>query len=315
MPRRLRYVPENGTLVEVTCRIIHGRMLLKPNRPLNEMIAGTLARGKRRYGVRICAVAVLSNHAHLLLEVDDACQLSRFMCFVKSKIAREVSRRRHWREKIWGRRFTAIVVSSEPAAQAARLRYVLSQGVKEHLVARCSQWPGVHAAEALVTGRTLVGYWFNRTAEYRARKQGKDFGADTFAELEPLTFDQLPCWRHLDRGCHRARVKEMVESIEADAATDRRRRGIAPLGIKAIQRQNAKRRPRRAKRLGRSIAPAFHAASKKVRRTLMEGYRWFEATYRDAADRMREGDRQAPFPEGSFPPALPFVGLSVSPAS
>ncbi len=65
MPRRLRHIPEPGTLVEVTCRVIHGRKLLKPNRPLNEMIAGTLARGKRRYGVRICAVAFLSNHGGL----------------------------------------------------------------------------------------------------------------------------------------------------------------------------------------------------------------------------------------------------------
>ncbi len=315
MPRRLRYVPEKGTLVEVTCRIIQGRMLLTPNRALSEMIAGTLARGKRRFGVRICAVAFLSNHAHLLLEVDDAHQLSLFMCFVKSKIAREISRRLHWREKIWGRRYTAIVVSNEPAAQIARLRYVLSQGVKEHLVGRCAEWPGVHAAEALVTGRPMAGYWFNRTAEYRARQQGKIFGPYTYAEPEPLVFDPLPCCRHLGPGTYQSRVGELVEGIEADAEVDRRRRGIAPLGAKAIQRQKAKRVPRRAQRFWRSVAPAFHAATKAARRALMEGYRCFEAAYRDAADRLRHGDRRAPFPEGSFPPALPFIGLSRFPVT
>ncbi len=29
--------------------------------------------------------------------------------------------------------------------------------------------------------------------------------------------------------------------------------------------------------------------------------------FREASERMRRGDRDAPFPLGSFPPALPFV--------
>ncbi len=304
MPRRLRHIPEPGTLVEVTCRVIHGRKLLKPNRPLNEMIAGTLARGKRRYGVRICAVAFLSNHGHLLLEVDDAKQLADFMGFVSSKIAREVGRRIRWREKIWGRRYSAIIVSNEPEARIARLRYVLSHGVKEHLEARCADWPGVHAAEALTSGRALVGYWFDRTAEYRARLRGKDFGPYTHTKLEALTFDPLPCWRLLDAAAYQACVAVMVAGIESDPGTERRARDIAPLGVKAIHRQNAKRRPNRIKR---SPAPAFHAASKRARLVLMEAYRWFEAAYREAAYQLRTGNRAAAFPEGCFPPSLPFV--------
>ena len=55
-------------------------------------------------------------------------------------------------------------------------------------------------------------------------------------------------------------------------------------------------------------APLVHAASRKVRRALYEGYRAFVAAYREAADRLRAGDRAVVFPAGSFPPALPFVG-------
>ena len=305
MPRRLRHIPEAGTLVEVTCRVIHGRMLLKPNRALNQMIIGTLARGKRRYGVRICAVAALSNHAHLLLEVDDAKQLADFMGFVKSKIAREVGRRHRWREKIWGRRYTSILVSHEPEAQIARLRYVLAHGVKEHLVARCVDWPGVHAAEALASGASLAGYWFDRTAEGKAARRGENCDAYTYATPETLTFDPLPCWRDLDPGSYRLRVAEMLASIEADAAADRRVRGIAVLGVKAVLRQHPRRRPDRIKRTPR---PAVHAASARVRLALVESYRWFEAAYRAAAEQLRNGERDPPFPEGCFPPSLPFVG-------
>ncbi len=117
--------------------------------------------------------------------------------------------------------------------------------------------------------------------------------------------DPLPYWEHLDVGAYQARVAEMATSIEEDSATERRARGIALLGVKAIQRQNAKRRPNRIKR---SPVPAFHAASKRARLALVAAYRWFVAAYRDASERLRNGDRDAPFPEGCFPPSLPWFG-------
>jgi hypothetical protein len=39
----------------------------------------------------------------------------------------------------------------------------------------------------------------------------------------------------------------------------------------------------------------------------VQAYRWFVSVYRDAARRLREGDRLASFPVGSFPPGLAFV--------
>ena len=38
MARRLRFIPEGGALVEVTCRTIHGRFLLKSSRRLNQIV-------------------------------------------------------------------------------------------------------------------------------------------------------------------------------------------------------------------------------------------------------------------------------------
>ena len=54
-------------------------------------------------------------------------------------------------------------------------------------------------------------------------------------------------------------------------------------------------------------APLFHAASKRVREELYEGYAWFVAAYREAAEQLRAGNRAVSFPTGSFPPPLPFV--------
>ena len=70
-------------------------------------------------------------------------------------------------------------------------------------------------------------------------------------------------------------------------------------------KQNPHERPNRPKK---SYAPLVHAASRKVRRELYEGYRAFVAVYREAVEKLRAGDRAVVFPAGSFPPAMPFVG-------
>lgn len=67
--------------------------------------------------------------------------------------------------------------------------------------------------------------------------------------------------------------------------------------------------PHRPAKIKKSPAPFVHAVSKAVRRQLWEAYSLgVAAAYRTAADRLRAGDREAVFPLGCFPPALPFVG-------
>ena len=68
--------------------------------------------------------------------------------------------------------------------------------------------------------------------------------------------------------------------------------------------QDPRSEPRRTKR---SPAPRFHA-SERMRKVLYAAYREFVDAYRRAAAKLRAGNRDAPFPPGSFPPALPFVG-------
>jgi len=59
--------------------------------------------------------------------------------------------------------------------------------------------------------------------------------------------------------------------------------------------------------LKKSPAPLFHAASRKIRREIYEGYKYFLAAFRDAAARLRAGEPGVAFPPGSFPPAAPWV--------
>jgi hypothetical protein len=226
------------------------------------------------------------------------------MRYVNSNLAKEVGRSADWKAKFWSRRYQHIVVSEEEAAQVARLKYVLSHGAKEGLVADPREWPGAHAVNALLNGEPLEGIWYDRTQEYRYRLRGKEPEPKQFATVETLTLDPLPCWKHLPPEEYRARIAEIVAEIVAEARAAREAKGVEPLGADAIRRQQPHTRPNRTKK---SPAPLFHTASRKAYLELREAYSRFVGAFRDAAEKLRAGDRLVAFPDGSFPPAMPFV--------
>ena len=303
MARPLRYVPPDS-LVEVTCRTIQGRFLLRPSRDLNEIVLGILGRAARRYQVKLCLFVYLSNHCHLLVRAANARQLARFMGFVNGNLAKEAGRLHRWRERFWGRRYTAIVVSHEEAAQVARLRYLLEQGTKEGLVRSPRDWPGANSVQALLDGRQMRGIWFDRTREYEARRSGQRPGKYEFAEEETLELSPIPAWDSVDADTRRETVRNLLLDIERDARQALKTSGRAPLGIRRILNQDPHHRPERTHR---SPAPRFHAQTWPVRKSLELAYHEFRLRFRQAADDLKRGQRNVEFPPGCFPPALPFA--------
>jgi hypothetical protein len=241
----------------------------------------------------------------MIVRAESAKRLARFVGYFNSNLAREVSRLTGWTGKIWDRRYQSILISNEEEVQVARFRYVVSHGVKENLVARLREWPGLQSVRQLADGEPLAGTWFNRTQEYLARRKGEAVDRLRYATPEIVTFSPLPCWKDLSPEAYRQRVANMAAEIEEDAAAARKRTGAEPLGVRATLAQDPTSRP---KRLKKSPAPLFHAASKAMRHYFYEGFSWFVAAYRTAAEKLQKGDPDPRFPIGSFPPALPFVG-------
>jgi REP element-mobilizing transposase RayT len=106
---------------------MHRRLLLRPSEELNTIIRGILARGVRKYGVEVSYFITMSTHLHVLVSAKKGRQISRFMNFVNSNIAKGAGRLHDWREKFWGRRYRLVPVTDEPEAQVARLRYLLAR--------------------------------------------------------------------------------------------------------------------------------------------------------------------------------------------
>jgi putative transposase len=304
MARRLRYIPAPRTLVFITCRAVQGRFLFRPGPALNDLVLGVLGRCQRNHDLILCAVTTLSSHFHILAVVEDAQQISSFMRDVKSKLAREVNRLTRWQGHVFERRYDMAVVTEEEGAQIERLAYILANGVKENLVERVRDWPGVQSGWALLDGEPMTGHWFERTREYAARNQGLPFEPLRFATEETVVLSPIPCWAHLPPNLYRARVAALVESIEEAAALRRSETGLSVVGVKAILAMDPQHRPAE---LAKSSAPLLHAFSKAARKAFYEAYSWFVSLFRTAAETLKAGDRSAPFPAGSFPPGLPFV--------
>jgi hypothetical protein len=256
--------------------------------------------------VKVVAVLILGNHVHLLLEVPDAQAMAQFMNYFAGNLAREAGRIHDWSGKFWHRQYSYSVVADDEASQVQVLRYLLAHGCKENLVARPLDWPGLHPASMIRNGRLHRGIWVNRTAVCRARhnrpatppKQGD------YEQEEILALSQLPCWQDLSWEGYQSRVQALVKQVEKDTRVRHRNEGTRPLGRKRVLRQNPHRAPKHPKK---GPGPLIIAASKSVKKAFEAAYRDVVAIYMAASARLRAGDRQVRFPEGTFPPALAFV--------
>jgi hypothetical protein len=111
-------------LTEITLKTFQSRFLLAPSSMVNQIIAGIVGRAQRLHKLRIVSIIVMSNHAHVLVVPDSPEQIEAFCRDVASQISKKVGRDlRDWKDGVFRRRYSAIVVTNEEAAQAERLAY------------------------------------------------------------------------------------------------------------------------------------------------------------------------------------------------
>lgn len=304
MPRRLRYLPEGGCVVEVVCRVMQGRKLLRPSPECVSVVNGVLGRAQRKYDMQIHAYFTHTNHYHLLLRPRDLQQLSRFMNFVNSKLARELGRMHAWRERFWGSRYQAVIVSEEPEAQEERLLYLLRQGCKEGLISDPRDWPGASGWPALFEGRKLEGAWRDRTSECRSKTRGSSNGKEIGERWIPeeVLLTPIPAWCHLTEQERRKRLDLLLERVRAEVR-ELRRQGRNPSPERLLKSEDPTETVRKPPR---RTLPVVHAIRRAMRLAYLEAYRKFVAEYRLAAEALKRGVLGVRFPSGSFPPPLPY---------
>lgn len=305
MGRRIRHMLYPHQLTEVTTRCVQGRFLFRPSKDFNDILLGVLGRSLERHReIRLYLFVVVSNHMHLILSAPDTATLSSFMCYFNSNLARETGRLRQWKERIFGRRYTDIAILDDEAL-VRRLRYLLAHGVKENLVEKPVQWPGVHCIKALTLGKKLSGHWFDRTDEYEHNSLNIHHDPEDFATPYPVNLTPLPCWADLSESERQARWKQLVDDIEREHRQRRREEGIGVLGKRAILAADPQFRPDEPKK---SPAPACHASNEDDAKDYREIYRNFVAQYYEAMELLLKGVLESldVFPENCYIPPFAY---------
>jgi REP element-mobilizing transposase RayT len=306
--RHARYY-EGDCVYHVVSRTLQGLFLLLPDADgeLRRIIAGVIGHARKTYtGVRVHAAVFLSNHFHLAISGDHQ-QLAAYVGFIKREVARRWGPHIGWEGVFKSGYATSAVIT--PEGQRDCLRYILSQSVKEGLCERPEQWPGLHCAESLVTGKPIAGHWFNATDYGRAkRRQARKrnpapVDRARYYEQADAHFAPLPALSHLSPEAYRAEMAALVEEVVAEARE--LRAGRPPLGVEAVLATD---------RMTRSEIPAppwFEDRRRMVVwddlkapevKAYLERYWTFQVAFRAAADLWRNGEQDVEFPPGAFWP-------------
>ena len=289
MPRPLRFQPKPWGMFFVTTRCIHGRFLLRPSTKTNALLIGVMAKAIHRFEVKLFGLCFMSNHYHLLLSSKDAASLAQFMQYVNSNIARELGRLHNWREKFWSRRYRATAVLDEDAA-LERMKYILSNSVKEGLVKHPRYYPGVHSYRHLVEGRPLHGIWVNRSSMHTDPGLSD---ADASERLT-LTLSRLPQYEKMSEMAYRDLIRGLTNEMLAEIE-----RPVKVLGQKRILNQDPLTMPASP---SKTPAPLCHTSCERLRSQFGQSFRDFVQAYKEAYKELADSQFKGLFPEGSIPP-------------
>ncbi len=278
--RPLRHALPGG-LHEISIRITGEHLLLKPGKPLNDLILGVIGRAQTQQDVQIHAFVVLSNHYHMLVSVPDSQTLSDFQQFVNGNIARKINRLLGRRGSVWERRCRAIPVVGDRFTQMWRLRYIMAHGVKEGLVGRVDDWPGVSSTPWLRDGTVITGVWTSHTDQTNAsRLKGYVEIPGQFDTVYELQMTPLPCFANTPQDQWRAAVRALLQEIHDEFDAAREANGTLPLGPERVLGTDPFARVLRSKH-GR--APTVLALDPVIRREAIARLRALEAQWREAA--------------------------------
>lgn len=285
------------TIFFITSRTIQSRFLMAPSVKTNDLIGGILARAVRQCRVELFAYVFTSNHFHAMVRAPSAVAMSKFMQRLQSNIAVKVGRLVGWRGRFFARRYSAEPIVDE-AAQVERLRYILAHGVKEGLVSRSQDWPGLSCVHALLEdGKASVHAWRNWTLRWKIAADD-DVGVDRFSsacpsETEVLELAPLPCWVTFTSRQRSRFVAQLVGDI--DGPTPR----PAAVEKNDISEQDPLGGPMKTKR---SPRPKAHASTKALWIQAVRRYADFRAAFQRASREWLSGAFNVEFPLHSFRP-------------
>ena len=275
----------------LTRRVIERRFFLVPTEALNQLIEYLLAVGCARFGLKLIAIYVASNHYHLLV-VDVEGRYPEFLQWFNNMLARALNHYRGRRGQVWDEKPPSAPEILDAQAVLDRACYVLGNPVKDALVRHGRQWPGVRSSpQACLQPPKVV------------ERPRFFFGEKTkLPEKAELVFHVPPEFEHLGAEGWAKRFSDALASFEEEARRKVTEEGRTFMGPAHIKRKSWKSAPKEPEKSG--VVKAFHAlyiaTDKAVRLAAIAAHRAFTRAHEAARQAFLAGDRDALFPHGTY---------------
>lgn len=273
-----------GTTYLVTRRCAQRQFLLTPSAVTNRVFLYVLAVAARRFGVRVHAYCVMSNHFHLVVS-DPEARLPAFEQYLDSLVARSLNAALGRWESFWAPSSYSAVALATPDDIVDKTAYVLANPVAAGLVRRGRDWPGLWSDLAQVGA---IGV--NRP-EVFFRSRGRMPAAAALELTGPPGFESQEVFRD--------RVAEALARREELARTDLEARGQRVLGRERVLGQKPLTRPT-PREDRRTLNPRVAARDKWKRLEVLGRLVEFLVAYRVAWAAFRDGVRDVLFPPGTY---------------
>jgi putative transposase len=274
-----------NTTYLVTRRCTQRFFLLKPS-PLNTQIfTYCLAMAAKKTGMLVHAIAVLSNHYHVVL-TDPYARLPEFSAYLHKLVAKCVNASLGRWENLWSSEKPSAVKLSSADDVMKRVVYTACNPVAAGLVAKPQHWPGLIA---YLPGQKLTA---KRPAVYFS-EDGK------MEESAELTLTMPPQYGHLNEQEYVAQLTEKIGRKEESIHAEMNQTGRFFMGRQAVMQQRhtdspLSREPRR------NLNPQVACKSKWHRIEALQRLKSFQSDYKEALKRWRDGEHNVVFPAGTY---------------
>jgi putative transposase len=245
---------------------------------VNDIFLYVLALAARRYGMRIHAACVLSNHFHLVVTDPDA-RLPAFVQYLCSQVARATNAALGRWEALWAPGSYSAVKLETPEDIVAKAAYALANPVAARLVRRAREWPGLRTSPDDIGTRL------------RAQRPTVFFRPKGYLpESAELELSAPPGFASADE--FRNQLSTALLALESEAAVAD---GPAVLGAAKVLAQKPWTRPSPGEPR-RGLNPRVAARDKWKRIEALGRLKEFLSAYRTAWKERRRGVRNVPAP-------------------
>jgi len=272
----------------VTRRCTQRQFLLCPGPDANQIFQYCLLESAIRWDITVLLPCVLSNHHHTVI-YDRHGHVIEFIQHFHSLLARSMNAFRGRWENFFSTEEPCLVELVGRNDILDKLTYAATNPVKDGLVERVADWPGVNGLDALLSGRSVK--------VERPEKFFRDDGA--MPRRVELTFHIPEGTRQIpDVAAFLAELRDSVTRAEAEFARQRAEHGKRVLGRRRILQQSwcdspASHEPRRNRR------PRVAARNTRSRIQALARNQAFINAYRKARKLWLAG-LEAIFPAGTF---------------